>query len=144
MPWELPDDPPEYELIIANPSQFTRELKSLGPDDTSTVDVAIRNLLTVDPYDLLATDWLKKISPELWEFRIGKTTTAVFSKIGLAPPEGFRPGKILVRVFCSFQRGRVSLLLSAYDKGRDPSPKRQQREIEKARRILATWKQENH
>ena len=139
----LPDDSPDYILDAADAHLFAKQLNSMQNEDSELVQVAIRQLLVVAGLDLMGTDWLKKVAPELWEFRIGKTSTAVFSKIGLAPPEGFRPRRILVRVFCSFQNGRIILLLSIYDKGRDPTAKRQRREIEKASRLLVDWKQEN-
>lgn len=36
---------------------------------------------------------------------------------------------------------KVTLLFQGYDKGKDPSDKKQQREIDKARKMLKSWKQ---
>jgi len=44
-----------------------------------------------------------------------------------------------LRGFCHARGDRVVLLLGGYDKGADPSRRRQQREIETARRRLADF-----
>jgi hypothetical protein len=51
-----------------------------------------------------------------------------------APPSS--GGRILLRVFCHATGARVILILEGYDKGKDPSPRRQQREITRARAHL--------
>jgi len=52
-----------------------------------------------------------------------------------------REKDLLFRVFCHAYGDQIVLLLSGYDKGADPSKRRQQREIEQARKRLAAWKQ---
>ena len=47
---------------------------------------------------------------------------------------------ILLRMFVHFYGDRVVLLMHGYDKGGDPSEKRQNREIAEARRRLTAWK----
>jgi hypothetical protein len=47
---------------------------------------------------------------------------------------------VLLRVLCHAYGSRVILLLAAYDKGADPSKKRQQREIATARRRLREFR----
>ncbi len=51
-----------------------------------------------------------------------------------------REGPLLARIFCHAHGARVILLLGAYDKGRDPSRRRQNREIALARSRLADWR----
>jgi hypothetical protein len=51
-----------------------------------------------------------------------------------------RRERVLLRVFVHFHGSRVVLLLDGYDKGMDPSDKRQQREIGRARKCLADWR----
>lgn len=53
-------------------------------------------------------------------------------------PQGER---ILLRVFCHVHGDRLILLLGGYDKGADPSKRRQQREIAEARRRLVDFRQ---
>jgi phage-related protein len=43
---------------------------------------------------------------------------------------------ILLRVFCAARGDKIVLLLHGYDKGKDPSDKRQQTEIAEAKRRL--------
>ena len=51
--------------------------------------------------------------------------------------------KILLRVFLSFHGKKLVLLLHGYDKGKNDSKKKQQEEIEIARRRLRAWKRTN-
>jgi len=46
---------------------------------------------------------------------------------------------ILLRVFCTAGQ-KIILLLNGYDKGQDDSARRQQREIEKARKLLREFR----
>jgi hypothetical protein len=46
---------------------------------------------------------------------------------------------VLLRAFCHAHGDKVVLLLGGYDKGRDPSAKRQQREIATARKLLRAF-----
>jgi hypothetical protein len=50
------------------------------------------------------------------------------------------PEAVLLRVFVHFYGDKVILLLGGYDKGANPKPRRQQREIAEARRLLAQFK----
>lgn len=67
-------------------------------------------------------------------------------KIAEAPTRGTSqivsrvPSVTLLRVFVAFHGNRVVLLLDGYDKAADPSPKRQQREITAARKLLTAWR----
>lgn len=49
-------------------------------------------------------------------------------------------GPILLRVFCHAYGDKVVLLLARYDKGDDPSNKRENTEIELARKRLAEFR----
>jgi hypothetical protein len=51
------------------------------------------------------------------------------------------PEAVLLRVFVHFHGAKVILLIGGYDKGGDPSERRQQREIREARRLLAQFKE---
>jgi hypothetical protein len=46
----------------------------------------------------------------------------------------------VLRVFCHAHGDRKILVLHGYDKGKSPSSRRQQREIEVARSRLALWR----
>ncbi len=47
---------------------------------------------------------------------------------------------ILLRVFCHAHDKKVVLLLAGYDKGKEPSTKRQNIEIKRAKRRLTRWR----
>jgi hypothetical protein len=49
---------------------------------------------------------------------------------------------VLLRVFCHAHGEKIVLLLAAYDKGKEPSTKRQSMEIKRAKQRLAHWKGE--
>jgi putative component of toxin-antitoxin plasmid stabilization module len=77
-------------------------------------------LTKVSEFEELASaprSWIRPLGDGLFEFRI-------------------REPEILLRVFFTYRRGRIILLVAGYDKGRDPSNKRQQREIAIARKRL--------
>jgi len=128
-----------YRIEFAYPHAFAAGLKKLPNHVSDAVQLAIREILTIKGLELAETEWLKKVSGSVWELRVGKTTTAVYSKAGIEKPMGINHTKILVRVFCSFQGGKLIVLLSAYDKKSDDSPSRQREEIAKANRILSKW-----
>jgi hypothetical protein len=48
--------------------------------------------------------------------------------------------EILLRVFCHAHGRKVVLLLAGYDKGEEPSPKRQNTEIKRAKQRLTRWR----
>jgi putative component of toxin-antitoxin plasmid stabilization module len=50
-----------------------------------------------------------------------------------------REAELLLRVFCHAYGERIVLLLGGYDKGADPSDRRQARKIALARRRLSEW-----
>lgn len=92
-------------------------LKSLTNVQRLTLSVF---LSAVSEYQALADApraWIKPLGRGLFEFRI-------------------REPDILLRLFFTYRRGRIVLLLAGYDKGEDPSSKRQQREIAIARKRL--------
>lgn len=87
------------------------------------------------------SSWLKSLKQGLYEFRVRSTAAEIvrmYGDAGRVPPEDSET--ILLRVFVAFHGNRVVLLLDGYDKGSDASPKRQQREIAAARRLLTKWK----
>jgi hypothetical protein len=86
------------------------------------------------------SEWGKQLGEGLFEFRIRHTAAEIQSMFGGAPPAGER-GKVLLRLFCHAHGDRIVLLLNGYDKGDDPSAKRQQREIALARKRLVEFKE---
>lgn len=86
------------------------------------VGTALREILQEQGVGVCGTSFGRQLGGGLFEFRL-------------------REGDLLVRAFCHSYGDRVILLLAAYDKSADPSAKRQQKEIELARRRLTDWQQ---
>lgn len=118
-----------------------RWLDSLPLAKFAAIDAAIHHLLERQGPDLAGTSWLKPLKHGLYEFRVRSTAAEIvrmYADAGQLPPED--SDSILLGVFVAFHGNRVVLLPDGYDKGADASPKRQQREIAAARKLLTEWK----
>lgn len=124
-------------------SPFTKWYEQLDDYDQAVVDAAVTNILEPMGMDIAGTEWGKALGGGLYEFRIRLSLSALVQR-GKAEVEGSYPTwgdrKVLSRIFCAFHGDRIVLLFQGYDKGKDPSAKRQQREIKKARKCLRAWK----
>lgn len=78
------------------------------------------------------TEFGKQLGGGLFEFRLRRDLRDRVST-------GAAPGRFLFRVFCHAYGDRLVLLLAGYDKGEDPSPRRQDAEIALARARLLDW-----
>ena len=74
----------------------------------------------------------------LYEFRLRHDEKTILSKAG-GDADDASTGEVLLRLFFAAYGQRVILLLGGYDKGRDSSPRRQAKEIERARRALRSF-----
>ena len=72
----------------------------------------------------------RQLGQGLFEFRVDRTVK----------PDDEIAEKLVLRVFCHAYGDRKILVLHGYDKGKSPSSRRQQREIEVARSRLAAWR----
>ena len=120
---------------------FERFVRKLPGYEQAVVVAAIRHVLAVEGIAICDTEWGKPLGRGLYEFRIRRSLGTILRSAGL--PNAVGGGEVLVRVFCSFVGNKVVLLLGGYDKRRDPSDRRQQREIARARAELARWKRES-
>ena len=106
------------------------------------VVMALQHILAERGLAVCATEFGRHLGQGLFEFRLRFDEAALTRRLHLvAPlsPGASRSDSVLLRVFCHAHGDRVILLLAGYDKGADPSPKRQQREISVARRRLADF-----
>jgi hypothetical protein len=90
-----------------------------------------------------ATEWGKQLGDGLFEFRI-RHSAAEIEHMFSAPRPAEQPAKgqkVVLRVFCHAYGAKVVLLLNGYDKGADPSGRRQNREIAVARQLLTEFKE---
>jgi hypothetical protein len=114
---------------------FARFLSSLSAWKQAVVLAAIDNLLLRAGMDICDSEWGKPFGRGLYEFRVRRVLASTNS-------QSVATQRVLLRVFCAFYDSNQVALLSGYDKGRDPSSKRQEREISKARKLLANWKRD--
>ena len=121
---------------------FERFADALSDFKFVALDAAIRHVLTIRGLDLARTEWLKALGEGLHEFRIRHDADEIAHMFG-ADARGPGAGKeaVLLRVYVHFHGAKVVLLLGGYDKGRHTQPKRQQREIAQARKLLTQFKE---
>ena len=93
----------------------------LGPEDRRSIGAALRTILQEQGISVCGTSFGRPLGEGLFEF-------------------GLREEELLARVFCHAYGERLILLLGAYDKGKDPSERRQNQEIKVARGRLKEWK----
>ncbi|WP_036960215.1 hypothetical protein [Pseudoclavibacter soli] len=121
---------PEYERAV------TRELNEYQQE---LLDGAVRGVLLTEGVDVCRTQWGKPLGQGLYEFRVHKKSKKqVMQRVD--PDYKPAPGDeqtVTLRVFFMTHGRRLILLLTAYDKGRDPSKKKQQAAIATARTIAA-------
>jgi hypothetical protein len=104
------------------------------------VMAALRHLLAVEGVGICASEYGRHLGHGLFELRIRHDEQTTLRKAGLADLTETTRGTVLLRVFCHATGDRVVLLLGGYDKGRDPSLRRQAHEIAVARRRLAEYR----
>lgn len=123
---------------------FEAFLDDLDDFTFAALDAALRHVLGRRGIDLARTEWLKPLGDGLHEFRVRHAADEIERMFcsgdadaatnALSPPT-----PVLLRVFVHFYGERVVLLLAGYDKGEDPSRRRQDREIARARKLLTAW-----
>lgn len=101
---------------------------------------ALRLVLAELGPDVCRTEWGKPLGESLYEFRVRHTAKEIAAMFGGTPPGGKKGERVLLRVFFHAYGKRVVLLLGGYNKGKDPSERRQQREIATARKRLDGFK----
>lgn len=99
-------------------------IESLNKKKRATLMAAIREILCEQGIDVCASEWGKNLGKGLCEFRV-------------------REKGVLLRVLFHAHGDKMVLLLSGYDKGRKPSKKKQDAEIDRARKYLADYKRNN-
>lgn len=84
----------------------------------------------------------KPLGEGLYEFRVRRSLRAILAEAGIPIPDDLRGAdrQVLLRVLCTFHGKKIVLLYSGYDKLRDPSPKRQAKEIKAALKMHRAWK----
>jgi hypothetical protein len=124
---------------------FERFLFSLPAYEQAVLVAAVEHVLQIYGIDICSGEWGKPLGEGLYEFRIRKSLRIILVSAGLdAPGEAGVDRSVLLRVFCTFHGDKIVLLHHGYNKKTDPSEKRQQREIAKARKIHERWKRQRN
>jgi phage-related protein len=122
----------------AQGSQPARQwLQALDSAKRAAAIAAIEVLLADLGLDVCGTEHGKHLGAGLFEFRIRHDESVIRKAGGADRGNG---GAVLLRIFCHAYGERIVLLLGGYDKGAAPSKRRQDREIEVARRRLRAFK----
>lgn len=131
----LPRSPPfELEFYVdGEGNEVVRSwLRGLSLRKRQVFGAAMNSVLQHLGVAVCETKYGKQLGGGLFEFRLRQDADSM--------EPGLPPEKILLRGFCHAHGDKIVLLLGGYDKGEDPSRKRQQGEIEVARKRLADWK----
>jgi hypothetical protein len=117
---------------------------SLNPYESELLDLCVEEILARAGINVCETNWGKALGAGLYEFRINRSINALVNHLGIEPPGEYKGDRTkLLRVFFTVEGQKIILLLSGYDKGKDPSRRKQQRMIEAARSLLKKHKN-NH
>jgi hypothetical protein len=117
-------------------------IEKLTPLKRIALEEAIRLVLMRRGLAVVETEFGKALGGGLYEFRLRWSADEVRRKVeGVAAGSGGKAEKIMLRLFFCTSGRRIILLLSGYDKARDPGERRQGREIASARRLLTAHRE---
>jgi hypothetical protein len=112
-------------------------IQKLTPYKRLALEEAIRLVLMRRGPDVVQTEFGKALGGGLYEFRLRWSAADVQRKIGgVSTASVVKAEKIMLRVFFCTSGRRIILLLSGYDKAKDPGVRHQSGEIANARRLL--------
>lgn len=121
-------------------------LRGLDSVKEQALTAALRNVLAYEGIGVCRSSWGRWIqgAPGIFEFRVRHDAATILRERGLSVPANLDTShhNILLRVFCHAHGEKIVLLLAAYDKGKEPSAKRQSAEIKRAKLRLSRWKGE--
>ena len=117
--------------------------EELTPTQRRAIGVALREILEAEGIGVCRGAYGKQLGEGLFEFRLRHDAGEILRSLGKPARDEPPRVRILLRVLCPAHGDRLVLLLAGYDKGADPSKRRQQREIAEARRRLADFRRRN-
>lgn len=107
----------------------------------AAMDAAILLVLQAKGLTLGDTKWLTALGRGLWEFRVRNTAAEIKAMYSDAAKDPSKVSeKILLRLFVHFYGEKVVLLLHGYDKAGNDNERKQQHQINLARKRLNEWK----
>ncbi len=116
-------------------------IDGLHPHQRAAVVAAIDVSLRRKGPDICQTEYGKQLGGGLFELRIRQDADTIRRKAG-EPSRGEPSGVVLLRIFCHAYGDRIVLLLHGYDKHAHSNQRRQNREIEAARKCLRSHRLE--
>lgn len=91
--------------------------------------------------DVCESEYGKNLGGGLYEFRLRQDSDEIIAKFTKKTPDGERDeSKILLRVFFHPHGNHLLLLLAGYDKSKDASDRREDKEIGLARKRLTQYR----
>jgi phage-related protein len=115
-----------------------RWIKELSPTKRHAIGVAMEQVLQSQGISVCDEKaWGKQLGGGIFEFRLMRKRRYEAKQKGRKVK---KVEQISLRVFCHAYGDKRILLLHGYDKGEDPKGRRQQHEIELARRRLRRWR----
>lgn len=116
--------------------------EALSPQKKAAFQAVLRHVLIPRGLDVVETEYSKALGGGLYELRIRWSAAEIAHKVaGLDADEVGPPEKILLRVFFCTAGRKIILLLHGYDKAEDPGKRRQNREVQRARRIITAYEE---
>lgn len=133
--------PEPYEIEFYETDDGSKPvLRWIKQDLTETkrrvIGSAIREVLQQHGINVCQSEWGKQLGGGVFEFRVRMTGDQAATAGYVKESEADKSEQILLRVFCHAHGQKIILLLAAYDKGEEPGDRRQQRELELARKRL--------
>jgi hypothetical protein len=118
--------------------------EGLSPPKRAAFTTGIRLVLARRGLDVMQTEYGKALGEGLYEFRICWSAGEIANKLGDLPLDdiGGAPEEILLRIFFCTAGRKIILLLSGYDKGKQSNARWQQLEINRARKHLASYREQ--
>ncbi|MEA3502890.1 MAG: hypothetical protein U9R47_08960 [Actinomycetota bacterium] len=119
-------------------------LDKLEPHKRAAVVAGLNEILSRQGLDVCATEYGKNLGKGLAEFRLRHSYGEIVRRFpGAEATNGLDSGRdrrVLLRVFFHAYGDKAILLLGGYDKGRQPSRRKQDAEIARARKRLSDFK----
>jgi hypothetical protein len=114
-------------------------IMGLSSGDRRALGVAMYEILQFEGVDVCDSEFGKPLGEGLYEFRLRHDADEILGRKRALHKRLYPKEKVLLRVFFHPHGDRLILLVGGYDKGRFPAKRRQQNEIEAARKRLKEW-----
>lgn len=122
---------PVYDWIV----------NDLTPYQRRAIGAAMSEVLQKRGIDVCDTEYGKPLGQGLFEFRLRHSSSEIIAKhTDKTPDEDTREDPIFLRVFCHAYGDKIVVLLAGHDKGHDSSERREDKEIDRARKRLTEFR----